>query len=405
MLRRSFLCSTLAAICARSAPSSSAAVVYAQGGGIWIHELPDQPRRIVSGSKLSSPRLSGSGKWLSYVGSGTLHVIGADGSGDRSFKGLENASESQWWPGRDILLVPAPEGFALYTADDGWHDPLRRLFDGMLPAAFSPDGNEFVYADEAPPGHGNLENPIRTGRLWRVRGTEDPKLVVSEEGARPIPAAWGPSGILYWEDPDFSSSVMADGIALFQVPTSGGDPKPLGISTLVHPDTLSLDSAHTRLALSAGTRRDEWLGKRVAVIDLRSGAVSYRTEEGISAVWPAWSPDGSSLVYSAAPGEDAGGGEPARRVLSKRRIWLVDAAGTKPAKQLTGDEAYRDESPVFSRDGKLIIFARLNRNSTASLWTMQPDGTGLTRIAELAIDDADSWFGYYGHIDWRALWS
>jgi len=49
------------------------------------------------------------------------------------------------------------------------------------------------------------------------------------------------------------------------------------------------------------------------------------------AVSPAWSPSGTAIAFSAAPGPTAGssvgGGEPARRLLASRRIWVADAKG------------------------------------------------------------------------------
>jgi len=332
-------------------------------------------------------------------------VMSVDGTGDRSM----GQSDAQWWPQRDSLLLQTPEGINILTATDGFGAPVRRLFGAQLPATFSQDASEFIFSDEATPGHGPMDQPIRIGRLWRVPEQGNPKLLISEEEAFPIAAVWGSGSILYWDDPDFSASFRADGLQLFRVPaTGGGDASPIDLTTLVNPDAMSLDAAGKRLAISAGKLRFEWQGKRIAVVDLRAGSASYVTDENVSAVWPAWSPDGSSIVYSAAPSGEAGGGEPARRALAKRRIFVVAVSGSGSPRQLTNDPNYRDEAPVFSADGQFIMFGRIDSASRMSLWMMKADGSGPSQIAgPLSAGEAggeDPWFGYYGHIDWRRMW-
>jgi Tol biopolymer transport system component len=167
-----------------------------------------------------------------------------------------------------------------------------------------------------------------------------------------------------------------------------------------------------KLAVSAGGGREEWEEKRIAVIDLETTASSYLTKNSEAAVCPAWSPDGTAIAYSAARGPAAeasvGGGEQAKRLLAQRRIWVTDATGTHAPRPLTSDSRYRDEEPIWSADGQHILFCRISADNSKSLWLMGADGADAVQLAgplyinpgTLGVDD--SWFGYYGYIEWSA---
>jgi Tol biopolymer transport system component len=176
---------------------------------------------------------------------------------------------------------------------------------------------------------------------------------------------------------------------------------------------LSPSPARDKLAVAAGEGRNHWEGKRIAVLDLGTAAVSYLTETGMAAVFPAWSPGGKAIAYSAAPGAGAGariaGGEEARQLLAKRRIWVADIDGTIPPKQLTSDSDYRDEDPLWSANGKYVLFCRIDRDDHKTLWLVGAGGSDLVQVVgPLYIDPGPlgvdaSWFGYYGHIDWHRM--
>jgi Tol biopolymer transport system component len=175
---------------------------------------------------------------------------------------------------------------------------------------------------------------------------------------------------------------------------------------------LSFVPGQDKLAVSTGGGRNEWEEKRIAVIDLATAATSYLTDHRAAAVCPAWSPGGTALAYSAAPGPAAGssvgGGEEARRLLALRRILVADASSRNGSRPLTGDPRYRDEEPVWSADGAHILFCRMARDNSRSLWLMGAGGSdaalvaGPLRIGSGPAGADGSWFGYYGYIDWRS---
>ena len=135
---------------------------------------------------------------------------------------------------------------------------------------------------------------------------------------------------------------------------------------------------------------------------LTSGEVS-----GLSALpagqWAAGvavAPGGSAVAAVLMP-------EPAKpspndsATLATRRLWLL-ARGQDP-RQLTDDAAYRDEHPVWSKDGKSILFTRINAAGGASIWRISAacgrpeivqDGLGLGHAGVS---------GIYGWIEWSDL--
>jgi Tol biopolymer transport system component len=386
MRRRSFLFGAAWAAWAAAEPLGT--VAYILHDGLWIRALPNgRPYRVVSGARIDSPRFSPSGKWIAYFQAGDLHVVSVDGGSDVNL----GKAACQWSPARDDLLVDGPAGLNVFTADGRWRVVVRRIAGASLPVVFSPDGQEIVYGE------------ARTGRLCRLAlPTPDgkPEVLNSAYPSGKIPCAWSRNGayIVFWEDPDFSASLMADGLELFRIPAAGGPAQSLGLSTLVRTDMLSFSPAQDKLAVSTGGGRNEWEEKRIAVIDLETAAISYLTPNSMAAVTPAWSPSGTAIAYSAAPGpsagSSAGGGEQARRLLAGRRIWVGDV-------KLTGDSRYRDEEPVWSADGKHILFCRMAHDNTKTLWLMRADGTGAVQLAGPLAGMEDSWFGYYGYISWR----
>ena len=83
----------------------------------------------------------------------------------------------------------------------------------------------------------------------------------------------------------------------------------------------------------------------------------------------AWSPDGRWIVYSR---NTSGTGY--------QSLWIVAAAGGTPHR-LTDCASCVDIGPTWSPDGSLLLFTRMGRQSV-QLYTMRPDGSGLTKITD-----------------------
>jgi Tol biopolymer transport system component len=111
-------------------------------------------------------------------------------------------------------------------------------------------------------------------------------------------------------------------------------------------------------------------GTRVRNLTLRGGDYPYRSTQ------PAWSPDGSKLLFVA---DD---------------IFVVNVDGSG-LRQLTTLDSHGISAPTWSPDGKTILFTRTRTNGdpyrTGVIWAMNPDGT---RLRSLGVNGTDA--------DWSA---
>jgi Tol biopolymer transport system component len=92
---------------------------------------------------------------------------------------------------------------------------------------------------------------------------------------------------------------------------------------------------------------------------------------------PAWSPDGARIAFVSARDGNA-------------EIYVMNADGTNPVR-LTSNAA-RDAEPAWSPDGSRIAFSS-DRDGSGGIWTMNADGSGLTRLTTNSRGD------------WQPAWS
>jgi len=137
--------------------------------------------------------------------------------------------------------------------------------------------------------------------------------------------------------------------------------------------------------------------QRIEEVDLATGARTLVAEAGSS---PAYAADGRSVVFASAPG-------------TNWSIWSVLRVGDVPS-ALVSDSRFEDvDHPLYNPDGSFIVFLAAGSGQQPStrtdealaglfrlqlfsitaahplpggqydLWTVQPDGSGLHRAAEL----------------------
>jgi Tol biopolymer transport system component len=178
---------------------------------------------------------------------------------------------------------------------------------------------------------------------------------------------------------------------------------------LRYADFLAFSPKRPEILVVSGGYRDTWTNKQIISVNPVTGQSSALTNRKVAVASIAWSPDGESIAYSAGP--DAGplsGGNPAKQALSQRHIWIMKANGQQ-ARQLTSDSQYRDEHPIWSKDGRYLLFTRMDGQDNVSVWGMEPTGGVPTKLVDAIMGgvsrNGDAWFGYYGHIHWETYLS
>jgi Tol biopolymer transport system component len=177
------------------------------------------------------------------------------------------------------------------------------------------------------PGNDSLVGSPATGGTLAVRDLAYARLPLVDPTLNLIPQAWSPSGgrIAFegWDD---------------------GDPSRTGVYTARVSDGGGL----TRVTSYPGVPHDIPLD---------------------------YSPDGRQLVFYRCVNPDPGpldiGGS----------LWVVDVDGTH-AHPITGDASRPAPWARWSPDGHRILFASERLSPTGAIWTVEPDGTDLTKLFE-----------------------
>ena len=260
-----------------------------------------------------------------------------DGSGlHRVTSGGGIDREPEWSPDGKQLAFVRLANQTDYAGDiyivnaDG--SGLRKLTSGGEPS-WSPDGTRLLYY--APPGTGSDALSIADGSLRMIQadGTND-HLVAPGLGD----GTW-----------------MPDGVTIF----AGG---------------VSLDSSITN------------------VYRLRADGTGQTrlTDDPTFACSPAAAPDGSSVAFINSAGPNP------------IHVSLMNTDGSEQRAITSGTEW--DSYPSWSPDSKRIVFSRdpdgdphwsppvINGPANASLYLINPDGTGLSRLTDGSYDDVDPAF-------------
>lgn len=115
--------------------------------------------------------------------------------------------------------------------------------------------------------------------------------------------AWAPStSLILAARGSLSASLWVDGVPLVTIDVDSGEITDLGVTRLITPEALDWHPTQPGLlALAAGGARFINANKRLDLLDVATGDLTYRTDDDEAAFAPAWSPDGSLVAYAVVP--------------------------------------------------------------------------------------------------------
>jgi Tol biopolymer transport system component len=228
-------------------------------------------------------------------------------------------------------------------------------------AAWSPDGKHVVFSGRE--GNGLYLADVDGGRtrtLLRRSFTATP--------------AWSPDG-------KWIAFVRQIGDGPLETDLVNPDGTGLRRLSRYAPDRNLSWSRDGKLAFIGG-RGDESLSHLV-VIHVRSRRVRVARSR-LAGGTVAWSPDGRTIAYSAANG-----------LSDAAAIYTVDADGGGRRALTPPHRPYYDQSPVWSPDGKSLVFVRAPFGGGAErevreVWTMHSDGSHQRRLTDPYPDGGDN---------------
>lgn len=265
----------------------------------------------------------------------------------------------------DIYYVsqdPAVAEPALYALRaDGSDEGL--IAERMRDFVFAPDGQNFAFvrnildesggAASAEIFVGNLADPNAANPITQTGALDTSSPTFSPDGQYIIFSSSGPATA-----PDLWV-VGVDGSGLQRITTTDFaelEPawSPLG-DMIVYSAEFAGDGT-TELFFLSVTGTGEPIGSAMQVTDADRSSYS-----------PAWSPDGSMVVFAS---DRRGDGD----------IFTMDAAGSNELLVTIDDGGAEDHSPAFSPDGRWIVFISNREDASFQTYVMRDDGTELRRI-------------------------
>ena len=403
----------VAAIAAAAALAAAGWAITGRRGGEPIGELRFTQITDIPGEE-TMPALSPDGTTVAFAarvnGSWDLFSQRVGGRNRVTIAGDPNRNET------GPVFSPDGQRLAFFELDDdggifvagATGESVRRVADSGFHPAWSPDGRSLAFSTE------EIYNPYsRTGtsvlravdlESGAVRPITEPETF---DGAQPV---WSPSGsrIAFWSNTNGQRD-------LYTVAASGGAPVPLLVDVdLDWCPAWSHDGRYVIFASDRGGSMNLWrIGVDESTGQPRGIPEPITTGVQASAELPSFSADGTRLAFRsrvgsvnpiAIPFDPAAlrAGQPAQlasangmlvpadvspdgRLLSlfmlgsRQEDILLTPLDAFAPRRIT-DDAPRDRTPVFTPDGRSLLFYS-TRGGTWEAWRIDIDGGGLRKLA------------------------
>lgn len=191
------------------------------------------------------------------------------------------------------------------------------------------------------------------------------------------------SELRHFEAPNWSPSgffIVNSGGRLYRLPATGGglEEIPTGLATRLNNDHgISPDGRRLVISHAAEEHIDDpaeaWLASSIYILPIEGSPAPRKVTDRAPSFWHGWSPDGSTLAYTALRD-------------GAWDVYAIPAAGGEEVRLTTCPGL--DDGPDYSPDGVFIYYNSFC-SGTMEIWRMRSDGTEPEQLT----DDAHSnWF-------------